>query len=95
MRELTLIETGCLCAGLLLGLALPLMMSANAPQNLATRKSCLKIVWMGQMLLAVAGLVFLVSQAAAPCAMVMGAVSVLGCAMALRRMLRREPVTSA
>jgi hypothetical protein len=88
MRELTLLETVYLCAGLLLCLVLPMMMSAYAPQNMATRRSCTKIVWTGQVLLAIAGMVVLFSAAAALYAVVIGSVSYLGCAFALRRKIR-------
>jgi hypothetical protein len=86
MREMTLPETLYLCAGLLLCLALPIMMGAGAPQDVATRKPRMKIVWTGQVLLAIAGLVVLCS-AAAPYAIVIGSVIYLGCAFVLRRKL--------
>lgn len=88
MRELTLLETGCLCVGLLLCLVLPLMMSARPPKDSAARISCLKIVWVGQAALALAGLVVVFSEAAAVYATVGGAVVCLSCAFALRRHLR-------
>jgi hypothetical protein len=87
MRELTLPETLYLCAGLLLCLALPIMMGACASQDVATRGHRMKIVWTGQVLLAIAGLVVLFSAAAAPCAAAFGFVSYLGCAFVLRRKL--------
>jgi len=88
MHELTLLETVYLCAGLLLCLVLPMMMSAYAPQNRAARRFCMKVVWTGQALLAVAGLVILFSEAAALYAIMIGSVSYLGCAFVLRRKLR-------
>lgn len=84
MRELTLVETVCLCVGLLLCLVLPLMMSARPPQNPAARISCLKIVWVGQATLAVAGMVVILSEAAAVYATLAAAVVCIGCALALR-----------
>ena len=87
MRELTLPETVYLCAGLLLCLALPIMMGAGAPQDVAIRGPRMKIVWTGQGLLAIAGLVILLSVAAAPYAIVIGSVSYLDCAFVLRRKL--------
>lgn len=61
MRELTLLETGYLAGMLLLSLVLPLLMSICAPRDAATKKSCMKTVWIGQALLAVAGLGVLAS----------------------------------
>lgn len=87
MRELTLLETVYLCAGLLLCLVLPMMMSGYAPQNMATRRSCMKLVWTGQVLLASAGLVVLFSEAAVLYAVVIGSAIYLGCALMLRRKL--------
>jgi hypothetical protein len=87
MRELTLIETLCLCAGLLLCLVLPMMMSAYAPQNMPAKRSCMKVVWTGQVLLAIAGLVILFSESAALYAIVIGSVGYIGCAFLLRRSL--------
>jgi hypothetical protein len=95
MRELTLLETGCLGVGLLLCLVLPLMMSANPPKDSATRVSCLKIVWLGQALLAIAGLVVVFSETAAVYATAVGAVGCISCAFKLRRKLRatRHPAS--
>jgi hypothetical protein len=44
MRELTLLDTGYLAGGLILGLVLPLMMSFRGPLDAATRQSCMKTV---------------------------------------------------
>ncbi len=88
MRELTLLETGYLCVGLLLCLVLPLMMSARPPQDAASRILGLKIVWAGQASLALAGLVVLFSEAAAVYAALVGAVVCMGCAIVLSRHLR-------
>lgn len=88
MRELTLLDTACLCVGLLLCLVLPLMMSARPPKDPAARISCLKIVWVGQAALALAGLLVVFSESAALYATVVGAVLCIGCAFILRRHLR-------
>lgn len=95
MRELRLLETGCLCAGLLLCLVLPLMMSARPPRDPASRIWCLKIVWAGQAALAVAGLVVLLSEAAAVYATVVGAVICISCAFILWRHLRAARILEA
>jgi hypothetical protein len=87
MRELLLLETVLLCAGLLLCLVMPTMLSVCAPQNEETRRSCMKIVWTGQVMLAVAGLAVLFFHEAARYAIVIGSLSYLGCAFVLRRKL--------
>jgi hypothetical protein len=92
MRELTLLESLFLCAGLLLCLVLPLMMSACAPLDRPARQAGQKIVWTGQVVLALAGLVVLFSSAAALYAMVIGPVIYLGCALVLHRKLRDSPM---
>lgn len=96
MRELTLLGTVCLCVGLLLCLLLPLMMSAHPPKNPAARIPCLKIVWIGQAALALAGLVVIFSEPAAVYATVGGALICISCAVALRRHLRLggQPTTA-
>jgi hypothetical protein len=65
MRELTMLETGYLIGGLLLCLVLPLLMSFRGSPDTATRRLCMKTVWMGQASLTFAGVVVLVL---APCA---------------------------
>ena len=75
MRELTLVDTGYLSAGLVLCLVLPLLMSFRRPQDVAVWKSCMKIVWAGQMLLALAGVFLLASARFAPYAAAFGLVS--------------------
>ncbi len=95
MRELTLLETGCLCVGLLLCLVLPLMMSARPPKDPASRIWCLKMVWAGQAALAVAGLVVLLFEAAAVYATVVGAFVCIGCAGILWRHLRVARIPEA
>jgi lauroyl/myristoyl acyltransferase len=72
MRELTLLETGYLAGMLLLSLVLPLLMSACGPQAAAARKSCLRTVWMGQTLGAIAALAVLASASIAPYATAFG-----------------------
>ena len=91
MRELTLSETSYLAGGLLLCLVLPLLTSIRAPVESATRRFCLKIVWTGQTLLAIAGLTVLVSPLFAPYAAMFGFASCIACALALHRRLRVAP----
>jgi hypothetical protein len=88
MRELTFLETGYLCGGLLLCLALPLMMSFRGLQDSATRRSCTKIVWIGQTFLTTAGLTVLASAPVAPYAAAFGLVSSIACAFLLLRKFR-------
>ena len=85
MRELTLLGTGYLTGMLVLSLVLPLMMSFGAPRVAAARRSGMRIVWLGQALIAVAGLGVLASAGVAPYAAGFGAVSCVGCAWVLRR----------
>lgn len=89
MRELTLVETGCLGGLLLLSLLLPMMMSLRYPRDPAARISCLRIVWTGQSILALAGLLLLFSTTAAVPATLAGAAGCIGCAVRLRRHLYR------
>lgn len=65
-----------------------MMMSAYASLDMSVRKSCKKIVWTGQVVLAIAGLVVLFSSSAALYAIVIGSVSYLGCVVMLYRKLR-------
>lgn len=86
MRELTLLETGYLCGGLLLALVLPLLLGFCGPQ--VGKRSCLKIVWTGQAFLAFAGLAVLGSAALAAYAAAFGLLGWVGCAFRLRRQFR-------
>ena len=81
MRELTLLETGYLAGTPLLSLVLPLLMSNCARQDAATKRSCIKTVWFGQALLAVAGLAVVASASVAPYATAFGVVSCIGCTL--------------
>lgn len=92
MREMNLIETGYLACLLLLSLVLPLMMSLRGPHNETARRSCLKTVWVGQLLCAFAGVVVLASGAFAPYAATFGFVSCAWCANTLRRQFRATDV---
>ena len=85
MRELTLLETGYLCGGLLLSLVLPLIMSFRGPQDPMKRKSCLMTVWTGQALLALAGFAIFASAKLAPYAAVVAVFSCSLCALVLLR----------
>jgi hypothetical protein len=88
MRELTLLETGYLAGLLLLSSVLPLLLSFYGPRDAATRKSCLKTVWIGQGFGAFAGLTVLASAPAAPYAAALGVISCAGCALVLLRQVR-------
>lgn len=88
MRDMTLLDTTCFTALLLLSLALPLMLSFRAPLHPALRRSCMTTVWLGQTLLTVAGVVVVASSAAAPFAALFGALNCIVCAAALHRQLR-------
>ena len=88
MRELTVLEAGYVAGGLLLGLVLPLLMSFRGPLNTVAKRSCMKAVWTGQTLLALAGLTVLVSPRFAPYAAGFGLVSCLACAFLLLRQFR-------
>ena len=85
MRDMTLLDTGYLAGLLLFSLVLPLMLSLRAPGHVALRRSCTRIVWLGQALLGIAGVVVLASSAAAPFATLFGALSWGACAIVLHR----------
>ena len=88
MREMTFLETGYLAGLLLLSPVLPLLMSLRGPRDTETRRSCMKMVWIGQTLGAVAGLAVLTSASAAPYAAGFGVMSCLGCTLVLLRQFR-------
>jgi hypothetical protein len=88
MRELTLLENGYLAGLLLLSLVLPLLMSFRGPQDAATKRSCMKLVWLGQAFSACAGLAVLASEPVALGAVVCGAVGCGCCALVILRRIR-------
>lgn len=88
MRELTLLESGYLAGMLLLSLLLPLLMSICGPRDAAIKRSCIRPVWIGQALLAVAGLAVLVSAPVAPYSLVLGVMSWICCTLVLLRRFR-------
>lgn len=88
MRELTLLETGYLCGGGLLSLVLPLLMSFRSPKDATAKRSCMKTVWTGLVLLSLAVLAVRVSASIAPYAAVFGLVSNVACTLVLLRQLR-------
>ena len=85
MRELTLLETGYLAGMLLLSLVLPLLTSICCPRYAATKRSCMKTVWIGQALLGVAGLAVLAQASVAPYAAALGVTSCICCTLVLLR----------
>lgn len=91
MRELPFIDAGYLAGLLLLSLVLPLLMSFRGPQDAATKRACLKTVWSGQTLGALAALAVLTSALVAPYAAVFGLLSCIACALALLRQFRTTP----
>ena len=93
MRELTLLETGYLCGGLLLSLVLPLMISFWGSQDAATRRRGFRVVWAGQVLLTLAGLTVLASARLAPYAAAFGLMSSVVCGLVLLRLLQPESTT--
>lgn len=88
MRELTLLETGYLAGLLLLSLVLPMLLSIRDPQNATIRRVCLRTVWMGQLLGAIAGLAVLASASIAPYAAAFGLFSCIGATIVLSRQFR-------
>lgn len=88
MRELTLPETGYLAGMLLLSLVLPLVMGARGLREAATMGSCVKTVWIGQAVLAVAGLAVLASASVAPYATASGVMGCFCCTLILLRQVR-------
>ncbi len=92
MRELALLDTLGICLLLLFSLVLPLMLSFRTPQDAQHRKACLKVVWIGQIWGALAGLSIYVSAAATPYAMALGTLGGFICARMLSKMLRAGEV---
>ena len=92
MRELTIGETGFLATLLLLSLVLPLLMSFRNPQDPVRRGSCMKTVWMGQALGALAAVAVLASAQFAAYATVLGLLSYAGCTFELLRQFRAASI---
>jgi hypothetical protein len=88
MRELTLIETGYLGGMLVLSLVLPLFVSFLDPRDARTRRACMKTVWTGQTLGAIAALSLLCSASVGFYAMAFSAASCVCCAFVLRRQIQ-------
>lgn len=88
MRDMALLDTGCLAGLLLVSLVLPLMLSWRASRQTASRRACLRTVWLGQTMVGIAGVAVLVSPVAAPFAMAFGAMSCIVCAAVLHWQLR-------
>lgn len=88
MRELNLFETGWLSLLLLLSLVLPMAMSFWGPRSGDARKACMRTVWIGQILGAVAGLALLMVPQSAVYVAVFGLLSCASCAVVLRRQIR-------
>ncbi|MBL9127455.1 MAG: hypothetical protein JNL97_07410 [Verrucomicrobiales bacterium] len=87
--------TSCLCGGLLLCPVMPVLMSLRGPVNGAHRGGCLRIVWLGQGLLAVSGFVALASSVAAPYAAVVAWAGYLACIPVLLRRIRASAACGA
>ena len=88
VRELTLLETSFLAGLLLLSLVQPLLLSLRSPQAASTKRSCLKLVWLGQVVGALAAVVVLASAPFAPYAAAFGFASYCACIFALCRQFR-------
>lgn len=88
MRDMTLLDTGCLAGLLLFSLVLPLMLSWRVPRQSPSRRACLRTVWLGQTLLCLAGVAVLASPVAAPFAVAFGAWSCAVCGAILHWQLR-------
>ncbi len=71
---------------------LPLLMSFRGPQERVRRSSCMKTVWLGQALGAVAAVAVLTSAQFAPYATVFGLLSYAGCAFVLLRQFRAASI---
>ena len=85
MRELTLLENVFIAALLLFSLALPLLLSVCGPRDPAIKRSCMKTVWMGQALGALAAVAVLASARFAPYSTAFGLVSYVCCVLVLLR----------
>jgi hypothetical protein len=92
MRELALLDTLGICLLLLLSLVLPLILSVRPPQDAAHKKVCLKVVWLGQIWGALAGIGIYTSATATPYAMVLGTLGCFICARILSKKLRSAEV---
>jgi len=92
MRELALLDTLGICLLLVLSLALPLMLSFRPPQDAEHKKACLKVVWMGQIWGALAGIGIYASATVTPYAMVLGTLGCFICARMLSKKLRSEEI---
>jgi len=90
MRELTLLETGCLAGLLLLSLVLPLLMSFRGRREGAIRRADIRTVLTGQLLGAGAGVAILFSGKIAPYPVGFAMMSCLVCARILVRRSRSE-----
>jgi hypothetical protein len=95
MRELTLLETGCLAGLLLLSLVLPMRLSGRVPRKSHARRASLGTVWLGQILLGVAAILILVSPGTAPFALAFGMGSCAMCTVVLQDRLRMASVGTA
>lgn len=87
VRELSLFDTGLLSVLLCLSLVLPMVMSLRNPRRELGR-DCIKMVWAGQLVGALAGVIVLVSARLAPFAVGIAVVSCLGLAAKLLRKTR-------
>lgn len=76
MRELSLPDTLGICLLLLLSFVLPLMLSFRSPLDAQHKIVCLKLVWAGQIWIALSGIAIYTSAIATPYAMILGT---LGC----------------
>jgi hypothetical protein len=87
VRELALLDTLGICLLLLLSLVLPLILSFRPSQDEQHKKACLKVVWVGQIWGALAGISIYASATMTPYAMVLGTLGCIICARILSKKL--------
>jgi ABC-type spermidine/putrescine transport system permease subunit II len=95
MREITLIDTGCLCVLLVFCLVLPLMVSLRNGRDTALKRGSMTTVWIGQGIGVLCGFAVLASSMVAPYATVVGVMSYVWGALVLHRQLRQVPPQNA
>lgn len=95
MREMTLIDTGCLCVLLSSCLVLPLMVSLRRAGDPALKRGSMTTVWIGQAVGVLCGVAVMASSVAAPYATVLGVMGYVWGALVLHRQLRQAPPQGA
>lgn len=88
MRELSLPDTLGICLLLLLSFVLPLLLSFQPSLDAQHKRACLKLVWLGQIWIALAGIAIYSSATATPYAIILGTLGCFVCARMLSQKLR-------